>query len=207
MKKHLIISNLLKHKIVAIVRAKSADNAIEAVKACVDGGVKVVEISFTVPDAERVIREAGEEYREKIMIGAGTVLNAEATGIACRAGACFIVSPCFSEKVANICNSVQIPYIPGCMTPTEMFRAMEHGSEIIKLFPASEFTPGIIKAIKGPLPQVTLMPTGGITLDNIGEWFDAGCEVAGVGGALTRVLNGDYDGITRRCRELLSKIG
>lgn len=119
-----------------------------------------------------------------MIVGAGTVLDATTARIAILAGAEFIVSPAFDEETAKLCNLYQVPYMPGCMTITEMTKAMEYGSEIIKLFPGSAFGPSFVKAVKAPLPQVNIMPTGGVSLENMEEWFANGVVAVGAGGKL-----------------------
>ena len=207
MRKYQIISRIIESKIVAIVRTNDAAEAEKIAEACAAGGITVLEITFSVPGAETVIRSLrGRFSEERLMIGGGTVLDPETAHTAILAGARFIVSPGFSEGTARYCNRYQIPYIPGCMTLTEMVAAMEAGVEIIKLFPAGEFTPEIVKVVKAPLPQALLMPTGGVGVENAIEWFRAGCVAVGVGGKLTQTENGDYLAITARCRELIEVV-
>ena len=119
-----------------------------------------------------------------MIIGAGTVLDAATARIAILAGAEFIVSPAFDKETAKLCNLYQIPYMPGCMTITEMTTAMQYGADIIKLFPGSAFGPSFVKAVKAPLPQANIMPTGGVSLDNMEEWFKNGVIAVGAGGKL-----------------------
>ena len=142
-------------------------------EACVKGGIQGIEVTFTVQSADEVIKELVSVYKtnEKVVIGAGTVLDATTARIAILAGAQFIVSPAFDEETAKLCNLYQIPYMPGCMTITEMKTALEAGVDIVKLFPGNAFGPGFIKAVKAPLPQVNIMPTGGVSLDNVEEWI------------------------------------
>ena len=207
MRKHQIISRLVESKIVAIVRTESAAEAEQIAEACVAGGIRSLEITYSVQDADMVIRKLRDRFSEEtLLVGAGTVLDAETACTAYRAGARYIVSPSFNESTAVFCNRYQQPYIPGCYTLTEMVRALEGGVEIIKLFPTNEFSPGVLKSIKAPLPQAMVMPTGGIGLDNVKEWFKAGCALVGVGGKLTQTHNGDYAAITARCREFIATI-
>ena len=126
-----------------------------------DGGIGPIEITFTVPGAHKVIEALTEEFGDELLVGAGTVLDSETARIAILAGARYIVSPGFSLETAKLCNRYQIPYMAGCITLTEMITAMEAGVDVIKVFPGSAFDPDFIKAIKGPLPQAVLMPTGG----------------------------------------------
>ena len=185
------------------MRAESAENAIAISKACLAGGIDAVEITFTVPGAQQVIEAMNLEFGDELLVGAGTVLDSETARIAILAGAKYIVSPSFDEATAKLCNRYQVPYMPGCMTITEMVRAMEFGASVIKIFPGSAFGPSFIKAIKGPLPQTVLMPTGGVDLDNVGKWINNGCVAVGVGGNLAK---GTPEEITKTAKAFVEKI-
>ncbi len=189
--------------IVAVVRAESEEKAINISYACIEGGIDSVEITFTVPQAQNVIEALVNEFGDKLLVGAGTVLDSETARVAILSGAKFIVGPSFDIETAKLCNRYQIPYMPGCMTPTEMIKAMEAGVDIIKVFPGSAFGPSYIKDIKGPLPQANLMPTGGVSLDNVEQWIKNGCIAVGVGGALTK---GSKDDITKMAKEFVKRI-
>ena len=189
--------------IVAVVRAESEEEAIDISYACIEGGIDSVEITFTVPGAQKVIEALVKEFGEKLLVGAGTVLDSETARIAILAGAKFIVGPSFDIETAKLCNRYQVPYMPGCMTPTEMIKAMEAGVDIIKVFPGSVFSPSFIKDIKGPLPQANLMPTGGVNLENVEQWIKNGCVAVGVGGALTK---GSKKEITDMARKFVIRI-
>lgn len=194
--------------IVAVVRAENAEIAEKIAKACIDGGIPAIEVTFTVPGAEKVITALKEKFsKEQLIVGAGTVLDSETARIAILAGAEYIVSPAFDLETAKLCNRYQIPYMPGCMTITEMIKAMEAGADIIKVFPGSVYGPGVIKAIKGPLPQAVLMPTGGVSLGNVSEWIKNGCIAVGVGGELTGgAKTGDFQLITDTAKQFIAKI-
>lgn len=194
--------------IVAVVRAENAEIAEKIANACIDGGIPAIEVTFTVPGAEKVIAALKEKFtKEQLIVGAGTVLDSETARIAILAGAEYVVSPAFDLETAKLCNRYQIPYMPGCMTLTEMIKAMEAGADVIKVFPGSAFGPSIIKAIKGPLPQAVLMPTGGVSLDNVAEWIKNGCIAVGVGGELTGgAKTGDFQKITETARQFIEKI-
>lgn len=207
LRKYQIISKIVEERIIAIVRTDSPEKAEKIADACVAGGIKILEITFSVPGADEVIRVIRNKYtQEVLLLGAGTVLDAETARIAQLAGALFIISPSFNPETAKICNRYQIPYIPGCMTIKEITEAMEAGAELVKLFPGSVLKPDSIKAIHGPLPQVMLIPTGGVALDNLDDWFNAGCAAVAVGGSLTRVEGNDYAAVTERCQKFLAKI-
>lgn len=209
MKKLNILSKLLDCGVVAVVRADSQEEAIKISHACIEGGIIGIEVTFTVNGADEVIKTLLAHYgnNSNVVIGAGTVLDVTTARIAILAGAQFIVSPSFDEDTAKLCNLYQIPYMPGCMTITEMKRALEYGSDIIKLFPGSGFGPDFVKAVKGPLPQINLMPTGGVDLDNIGQWIKNGCVAVGVGGNLVApAKTGDFSKITEYAREYVNKV-
>lgn len=203
MKKYETLSKIERVGIIAVVRANSSNEAKKIALACMDGGINSIEITFTVPGAYKVIESLTEEFGDKLLVGAGTVLDGETARIAILVGAKYIVSPAFDEGTAKLCNRYQIPYIAGCMTVVEMIKAMESGADIIKVFPGSAVGPSFISAIKGPLPQALLMPTGGVNLDNVGEWIKNGCIAVGVGGNLTK---GSKEDITRTAKEFVKKV-
>lgn len=208
MKKNTILNKLEAAGVIAVVRGKNKTEAIKATEALVAGGMKGIELTFTVPRAEKVIAELVEIYadHEDVVIGAGTVLDAITARIAIMAGAEYIVSPCFDLETAQICNLYQIPYLPGCMTITEMKEALKAGSDIIKLFPGSAFGPSIVKAFKAPLPHLNIMPTGGVCLENMADWFDAGVTAVGVGGSLLAPAEtGDFAAVTEVARQYMEK--
>ena len=156
-----------------------------------------------MPNVQEVIQELAAEYQGKeVVIGAGTVLDVVTARLAILAGAEYIVSPSFDQATAELCNLYQIPYLPGCMTITEMQTALKSGVDIVKLFPGSISGPSIVSAIKAPLPQVNIMPTGGVGLDNMSEWFAAGVTAVGVGGnLLAPAAVGDYEQVTAIARQ------
>lgn len=186
MKKIDILSRLKNAGVIAVVRGKSKEEALNACHAIIKGGLTGIELTFTVPQADQVIKELLSFYKDQpeIVIGAGTVLDAVTARLAILAGAEYIVSPSFDQETAEMCNLYQIPYLPGCMTITEIKTALKSGVDIVKLFPGSAYGPSIISAFKAPMPQVNIMPTGGVSLDNMKEWFDAGVVTVGVGGNL-----------------------
>ncbi|MCR2045392.1 bifunctional 2-keto-4-hydroxyglutarate aldolase/2-keto-3-deoxy-6-phosphogluconate aldolase [Anaerosalibacter massiliensis] len=203
MKKYDILKRIEDTGIVAVVRAENDEQAKNIAYACMDGGIDAIEIAFTVPGAHKVIESLVEVFGNDLLVGAGTVLDSETARIAILAGAKYIVSPVFDLDTAKLCNRYQIPYMPGCMTLTEMITAMEAGADIIKVFPGSVFGPSFIKAIKDPLPQAVLMPTGGVNLDNVDEWISNGCVAVGVGGSLTK---GSKEEITKIAKQFVEKI-
>ena len=194
--------------LVAVVRAENADQAKKIADACIAGGVAGIEITFTVPGAADVIKELANTYKSgEIIIGAGTVLDSETARIAILAGSQYVVTPSFSPDVIRLCNRYQIPVMSGCGTITEIVAAMEAGSDVIKVFPGETYGAGFVKAVKGPLPQAPLMPTGGVGLDKVAEWIKAGCVAVGVGGNLTGgAKKGDYESITTIAKQFIAKI-
>ncbi|WP_251862276.1 bifunctional 2-keto-4-hydroxyglutarate aldolase/2-keto-3-deoxy-6-phosphogluconate aldolase [Clostridium sp. Marseille-Q2269] len=194
--------------VVAVVRADNADMAQEISKACIEGGIPSIEITFTVPNADKVITSLKEKFKkEELIVGAGTVLDSETARIAILAGAQYIVSPGFDLETAKLCNRYQIPYMAGCMTITEIIKALEAGTDVIKLFPGSAYGPSIVKAIKVPLPQANIMPTGGIDINNVDQWIKNGCVAVGVGGKLMeQAKKGNYKEVTRLSREFVNKV-
>lgn len=180
------LSKIKELGIVAVIRGKDVEEALGFSKACVEGGVDVLEITFTVPRAEEVLKRLQDELPETALIGAGTVLDPVTARIAIMNGAKFIVSPSFDKEVAMLCNLYQVPYMPGCMTPTEITEALKYGVDVIKIFPGSAFGPKYFKAIHGPLPHVNLMPTGGVDADNVAEWIENGAYAVGAGSSLVK---------------------
>lgn len=190
--------------IVAVIRAESVNKAIEISNACAEGGIPAIEVTYTVPGATEVIKALKERKDAgELIVGAGTVLDSETARMAILAGADFVVSPGFDLESAKLCNRYQVPYMAGCMTITEMIRALEAGCDIIKLFPGSVFGPSFVKDVKAPLPQVNLMPTGGVSLDNIQDWINNGVMAVGVGGQLTK---GTKQQITETAKRFVEKV-
>jgi len=203
MKKYDILKRIEDIGVVAVVRVESTEQAKKIALACMDGGIDSIEITVTVPGAQKVIKELTAEFDERLLVGAGTVLDNETARIAVLAGAKYIVGPGFDLETAKLCNRYQIPYIPGCLTITEMITAMEAGADIIKIFPGNAFGPSFVKAVKGPLPQVSIMPTGGVSLDNVDQWIENGCIAVGVGGNLTK---GSSQDITNAAKEFVKRV-
>jgi 2-dehydro-3-deoxyphosphogluconate aldolase / (4S)-4-hydroxy-2-oxoglutarate aldolase len=194
--------------IVAVIRASSTEEALSVTEAVVAGGINVIEITMTVPDAIGVIRDLVGSKISNLLVGAGTVLDPETALQALMAGAEFVVSPHFNPAVVKFCNRYQKICMPGAMTVKEVIEILESGADLIKLFPGSLFGPQMIKAIKGPLPQAVLLPTGGVTLENVGEWIAAGAFAVGVGGELTAegLKKNNYTLITERAKLFREKV-
>lgn len=194
--------------LVGIVRTESPEKARRIAQACIDGGVTAIEITFTVPGALQVISELAQTYSDgRIVVGAGTVLDAETARAAILAGAAYIVTPALNEETVKLCHRYQVPVMAGAMTVKEIIAAMEAGSDVVKVFPGETLGPGFVRAVRGPLPQAPLMPTGGVSLDNVSEWIKAGCVAVGVGGNLTGKADaGDYTAVTETARQFIAKI-
>lgn len=208
MDKEQILSKIVEGGLVAVVRAESSEQALKIADACMKGGVAAIEITFTVPGAADVISELAKVYSNgEILLGAGTVMDAETARTAILAGAQYVVSPYLNVETVKLCNRYRVPCMPGAMTIKEVVEAMEAGADIIKIFPGELFGPQIIKAILGPIPYAKLMPTGGVSLDNVEEWIKAGAVAVGVGSALTKgAKTGDYEAITRTAQEFIARI-
>lgn len=203
MRKYEVIQRIEEVGVVAVVRASNSEEAKKIALACMEGGVDAIEITYTVPGANKVIEDLTKEFGDRLLVGAGTVLDSETARASILAGAKYVVSPAFDLNTAKLCNRYQVPYMPGCMTLTEMITAMEAGADVIKVFPGSAFGPGFIKAVKGPLPQAVLMPTGGVSLDNVDQWIQNGCIAVGVGGNLTK---GSSEDMTNAAKEFVEKV-
>jgi len=203
-----VLGKIVDSGLVAVVRGESSDQAARIAEACARGGVAAIEITFTVPGATSVIADLAKIYQSgEILVGAGTVLDPETARAAILAGAHFVVSPSLNVETARLCNRYQIPYMPGAGTVRDVVEAMESGADIVKVFPGEILGPAFVKAVKGPLPQAALMPTGGVSLENVVEWIHAGCVAVGVGGNLTAgAKKGDFQSITDLAKQFVEKI-
>lgn len=198
-----VIRQLKEQGLVVVVRGEDKTEGLKASIACIEGGITAVEVAFTNPEAGQIIKELSKDYKddETVLIGAGTVLDPYTARQAILEGARYVVSPSFNEEVAKVCNLYTIPYIPGCMTLTEITRALEAGCEMIKLFPGSVFEQSYLSAIKAPMPQVSVMVTGGVNLTNVQTWFGAGADALGVGGEFNKLASqGDFDTIREKAK-------
>lgn len=208
MEKEKVLSAITDTGLVAVVRANNEDEAFRITDACLEGGCKSIELTFTVPGANKVIEALAKKYAPgEIMLGAGTVLDSETARTAILSGANYVVSPGFNAEACKLCGRYRVPYMPGCMTITEVLTAMEAGADIVKIFPADLFGPKIIKDIKGPLPQAKMMPTGGVDVDNVDQWIKAGAVAVGAGSSLTAgAKTGDYAKVTATAKEFIARI-
>ena len=205
--KFKILEQLERNGIVAVIRAESNEQALKIVDFAYQGGIRAIEITMTVPGAIDVIKDISSKFSTELLIGAGTILDSETARLAILAGAEFIVSPHLDIEIIKTTNRYQKVIIPGAMTVREVMLSMEHGADVVKIFPSGLFGPEIIKAIKGPLPQAPLMPTGGINLKNLQEWVKAGVFCVGVGSSLTKdaIKKGDYAIVKDKAQEFINK--
>jgi len=205
MDKYAAIQYLLDKCIVAVVRVDTGgDDLVKVVEAVAAGGVHCIEVTMTTPGALQCIEAASSKLAgADVLLGVGSVLDAETCRMAILAGAEFVVTPTLSVPTIRMARRYGKPVIPGAFTPTEILTAWENGADFIKVFPSSVGGPGYIKAIKGPLPQIPLVPTGGVNLDNIGDFLEAGAAAVAVGGNLVSkklVAERDFDGLTANAR-------
>ena len=204
-----VLNQIAQAGIVAIMRAKSSDQLMAAADAIRSGGVNVIEVTMTTPGALDVIHAAVQRYGNEILFGAGTVLDPETARQAILAGAQFIVCPTFKHETVALCKRYSVPVMPGAYTPTEILTAWEAGADMVKVFPADTLGPAFIKAVMAPLPQVKLVPTGGVSLANIADFVHAGVEAVGVGGELisNALLEArDFNTLTERARKFVEAI-
>jgi 2-dehydro-3-deoxyphosphogluconate aldolase/(4S)-4-hydroxy-2-oxoglutarate aldolase len=202
------LNRILERGIIAVVRAEGPDQALKIAEACKAGGIDIIEITMTVPGAIDVIKELVNAYPNKeVLVGAGTVLDAETARFCILAGAEFIVCPNINPDTIKLVHRYGKVVMPGTYSITEIVTAMELGGDVIKFFPGSMGGPAAIKAIRGPLPHVPLCPTGGVSLENVAEWIKSGAVAVGVGGQLTEgAKNGDYERITVTAKEFVKRI-
>lgn len=183
MKKDAILSKLKQQKVVAIIRAESSDGLLDCAKALAEGGLTSIELTMTTPGAIPMIEKVSAQFPDFIF-GLGTVLDTETARAGILAGAKFIVTPVLKPDVITLCRRYSVPIFPGALTPTEIITAWEAGADAVKVFPAEFFGPSYLKAVKAPLPQIDMIPTGGVTPDSIGDFLKAGAIAAAAGSAL-----------------------
>jgi 2-dehydro-3-deoxyphosphogluconate aldolase/(4S)-4-hydroxy-2-oxoglutarate aldolase len=193
--------------IVAVVRAGSAEEGEKLVEAALEGGIQAIEITMTVPGAVGIIEQLAAKYlkNDAVVIGAGTVLDPETARLCILAGAQFIVSPALNVEMIKLCNRYAVAVVPGIMTVTEAVTALEYGCSVLKLFPCNAYSPAIIKSFKGPLPQASFIPTGGVNLKNAEEWIRAGAVALGTGSDLTN-CGGDYSIVTKNAEMFMQAV-
>lgn len=195
--------------VVAVVRLPDATAGAAVAKALAEGGVTAIEVTMTVPNAVRLIAELSATLGDGMLVGAGTVLDVATAREVIQAGARFVVGPVFRPAVIAACHELGVPAMPGCFSPTEILSAWDAGADVVKVFPATALGPGFFKDIRGPLPQVKLMPTGGVTRANAGDWICAGAVAIGVGTALVdpkAVAEGRFDAIRENAAHFVAAV-
>ncbi|MFC4387935.1 bifunctional 4-hydroxy-2-oxoglutarate aldolase/2-dehydro-3-deoxy-phosphogluconate aldolase [Gracilibacillus marinus] len=183
-----VLNSIYDNKLVAIIRGVPSHQILQVAQALYTGGIRIVEITVDTPNVLQVIEQVRKEYDGKMIVGAGTVLDAETARAAIMAGSQFIFSPTVNENTIKIAKRYGVISIPGAMTPTEILTAYEFGGDIVKVFPATALGANYLKDVKGPLPQIPLMPTGGVQLDNMSDYFEVGAVAVGLGSALVKKL-------------------
>ena len=205
MKREEVLGRVKEAGVVAVVRGNSKEQGLKIVEAAVKGGIKVMELTMTVPNPVDFLKEVVEQYKDAdIIVGAGTVLDSETARACILAGAQFIVSPSLDVDTLKLCNRYKVCVMPGVMSVKDAITAMEYGVDVVKIFPANLYGPSVISSFKGPLPQGDFMPTGGVTVENLHEWFKAGAVVVGTGGSLTKgAATGNYDAVEKEARRFM----
>lgn len=204
-----VLERLTNNFVFAVVRGKTEEDGLQICKAAVKGGIKNLELTYSTPNATKVIKELVEIYKDDptVVVGAGTVMSVEVAKEAFEAGAEFIVSPHYDPEIADFANENNTHYMPGCGTTTEIYSAMKQGCEIVKLFPGGLLGPGFIKDIHGPIPEAKLMPSGGVSIDNVQDWVASGAVSVGVGSALSaRVAEEGYESVTEIAKQFMDKL-
>ena len=208
-RRSLVVNRVERAGVVAILRLADGGSIRDVARALGDGGVRVIEITMTVPRAMALIESLAAELPEDFVLGAGTVLDAATAREVVRAGARFVVSPVFKNEIVEVCREAGCAVMPGAFTPTEILHAWEAGADIVKVFPSTSLGPTYVKDLRGPLPHVRLMPTGGVTRENAGDWIRAGAVAIGAGSALVdpaAVNAGRFDVIRDNARAFVDAI-
>jgi len=208
MEKEQVLMRIRETGVVAVVRAETSDQAVRISEACLAGGISAIEVTFTVPRAHTVIADLARRFSpDQLLLGAGSVLDPETARIALLEGATYIVSPALNEDTIRLCHRYRVACMPGCLTIREVLAAMEAGADILKVFPGELATPAFLKAVAGPIPAARMMPTGGVSLDNVAQWIAAGAVAVGVGGQLTAgAKTGNYTQITETARQFVEAV-
>lgn len=209
--KEQVLARLKEDCLVAVVRAKNLEQGEKVIDAIIEGGINFIEICMTVDEGSPIdlIANMVAKYKdnEKIVIGAGTVLDPETARMAIMAGANYVVSPGLNVETIKMCNRYRVPMLPGVMTPTEAITALEAGCDIIKVFPGNIVGPAAISSFKGPLPQGEFMPSGGVDVDNVDKWLKAGAYAVGTGSSLTKgAKTGDFAAVTAKAKEFVEAV-
>jgi 2-dehydro-3-deoxyphosphogluconate aldolase/(4S)-4-hydroxy-2-oxoglutarate aldolase len=191
-----------------VIRAENRQEGQRIAEAVISGGIPAIEVAMSTPGALQILETLAEHHEGDLILGAGTVLDSETARTCMLAGARYIIAPNLDESVARCCNRYSVPYMPGVGSMAELVRAMEFGVDVVKLFPGETLGPKFIKAAHGPLPHAQIMPTGGVSPDNLEEWFQAGAFAVGMGGCLTKPggINGDYEAVRHTAQTVIARI-
>lgn len=211
MNKYKVLDQIRRAGVVAVLRGDSPEEVVRYAEKAIEGGIRAIEITMTVPYALEAITTLAKKYHGHdnaeagVLIGAGTVLDAETARAVILAGAKFVVCPSLNREAVLLCNRYRVPVMPGCMTVREITEALELGVDVVKLFPGNLYSPSTIPSIRGPLPQANLMPTGGVNLDNLKEWIKAGAFAVGIGSDLTKdaAKTGNADSVAEKARQYM----
>lgn len=211
MRKEQVLARMKEDCLVAVVRAKNVEQGEKVVDAIIAGGINFIEITMTMDQGNPVefIQLMSEKYKDNknVVIGAGTVLDAETARAVILAGANYVVSPGLNVDTIKLCNRYRVPILPGVMTPTEAITALESGCDVIKIFPGNIVGPAAISSFKGPLPQGDFMPSGGVDVDNVAQWLKAGAYAVGTGSSLTAgAKTGDFQAVTAKAKEFVAAV-
>ena len=211
MRKEQVLSRMKEECLVAVIRAKNRGQGEKVVEAVIEGGIHFIEITMTMDEGNPIefLAAMAEKYRndDRIVIGAGTVLDPETARAVILAGANYVVSPGLNLDTIRLCNRYRVPMLPGVMTPTEAITALEAGCDVIKLFPGNILGPAAISSFRGPLPQGNFMPSGGVDVDNVDKWIKAGAYAVGTGSSLTKgAKTGDFAAVTAKAKEFVEAV-
>ena len=211
MRKEQVLSRMRDDYLIAVIRAKNLEQGEKIVEAVIEGGIYFIEVTMTMDEGNPIefISAMAKKYRgdDRIVIGAGTVLDPETARMAILAGANYVVSPGLNLDTIKLCNRYRVPMLPGVMTPTEAISALEAGCDVIKLFPGNILGPAAISTFKGPLPQGEFMPSGGVDVDNVDKWVKAGAYAVGTGSSLTKgAKTGDFAAVTAKAKEFVAAV-
>lgn len=207
--KAAVVARIKAERAVAVIRTDSMDCALRAAEAVIDAGFRIVEITYSFAEAPKAIETLVEISENDLLIGAGTILNCQQVHEVVQAGARFLVSPCVLPDVIDAAHKLQVAIIPGAFTPTEIYTAHSLGADIVKIFPAVKFGPEYLRAVRGPLPNIPIMPTSGVDAANVADWFRAGAVAVGaVSSVLDPVLiqDGNWNEITKRAQEFMEAV-
>lgn len=204
-----ILKKILELGVVAVIRLANTQKLLKVIEAVAQGGIRCIEITMTVPNAVEMIRQMKSWVSSDVILGAGTVTDSKIAKEVIEAGASFVVGPVLNFEMIAECHRQDTVVIPGCYTPTEIFEAWKAGADIVKVFPATSLGPKFIKDLRGPFPDIRLMPTGGVSIENIGEWIEVGAAAVGIGSDLLdkrAIEEGCYDVLTERARQMVENL-